>query len=159
MHEMRAGREDAERELGGVVMVYDQVRGDWHKKLRDRRKEVRGMVEKVAAAGECWRQRWVRHCGVRGACQDPELRLAAPLALLHCCSLLPLPLVPLAQVRDLERRKAEEVQRKEQAAAAVAEKARLEADKSERSKCVRGRRELAGWGAGLLSSAVVDVTG
>lgn len=82
MHEMRAAKEDAERVLGGVVMMYDQVRpdgrgaagwvagvllggpaikecllctwaharvsacrsgqvrGDWHKKLKDRRKEV-----------------------------------------------------------------------------------------------------------------------
>ena len=40
MHEMRAAREDAERELGGVVAMFDQVRSDWHKKLKDRRKEV-----------------------------------------------------------------------------------------------------------------------
>lgn len=47
MHEMRAAKEDAERELGGVVGMYDQVRGDWSKKLRDRRKEVR-------AGRPCW---------------------------------------------------------------------------------------------------------
>ena len=40
MHEMRAAKEDAERELGAVVAMFDQVRGDWHKKLKDRRKEV-----------------------------------------------------------------------------------------------------------------------
>ncbi len=40
MHEMRAAKEDAERELGSVVGMYDQVRSDWGKKLRDRRKEV-----------------------------------------------------------------------------------------------------------------------
>ena len=44
VHEMRAAKEEAERELGGVVAMYDQVRGDWQKKLKDRRKEVRGRV-------------------------------------------------------------------------------------------------------------------
>lgn len=40
MHEMRAAKEDAERELATVVAMFDQVRGDWQKKLKDRRKEV-----------------------------------------------------------------------------------------------------------------------
>lgn len=42
MHEMRAAKEDAERELGAVVAMFDQVRGDWQRKLKDRRKEVGG---------------------------------------------------------------------------------------------------------------------
>ena len=37
----RAAKEDAERELGAVVAMFDQVRSDWQKKLKDRRKEVR----------------------------------------------------------------------------------------------------------------------
>jgi hypothetical protein len=40
VHEQRAAKEDAERDLGAAVMMYDQVRGDWSKKLKDRRKEV-----------------------------------------------------------------------------------------------------------------------
>jgi hypothetical protein len=40
MHEMRAAKEDAERDLGAVVTMFDQVRRDWQKKLKDRRKEV-----------------------------------------------------------------------------------------------------------------------
>ncbi|KAL4440036.1 hypothetical protein ABPG75_003037 [Micractinium tetrahymenae] len=79
MHEMRAAKEDAERELGGVVAMYDQVRGDWGKKLRDRRKEV----------------------------------------------------------RELEKRKSEDDQRKQQQAAIVAEKARIEQEKSAKTKSER----------------------
>jgi hypothetical protein len=42
MHEMRAAKEDAERDLGAAVLMYDQMRSDWSKKLKDRRKEVSG---------------------------------------------------------------------------------------------------------------------
>jgi hypothetical protein len=42
LHEMRAAKEEAERELGGMMAMYDRVRGDWQKKLKDRRKEVGG---------------------------------------------------------------------------------------------------------------------
>jgi hypothetical protein len=41
-HGMRASKEDAERDLGAAVTMFDQVRGDWTKKLKDRRKEVSG---------------------------------------------------------------------------------------------------------------------
>ncbi|KAL4854466.1 hypothetical protein ACK3TF_004820 [Chlorella vulgaris] len=41
MHEIRAAKEDAERDLGAAVLMYDQMRSDWSKKLKDRRKEVR----------------------------------------------------------------------------------------------------------------------
>ncbi|PRW33225.1 outer dynein arm-docking complex subunit 1 [Chlorella sorokiniana] len=79
VHEMRAAKEDAERVLGGVVMMYDQVRSDWHKKLKDRRQEV----------------------------------------------------------RELERRKAEDMQRREQQAALAAEKARIDAERAAKTKAER----------------------
>lgn len=42
MHEMRAAKENAECDLGAAVLMYDQMRSDWSKKLKDRRKEVGG---------------------------------------------------------------------------------------------------------------------
>ena len=42
MHETCAAREEAERDLGMTVAMFDQLRADWRRKLKDRRKEVRG---------------------------------------------------------------------------------------------------------------------
>ncbi len=41
MHEERAAREEAERQLAAGRAVVDGLREDWQRKLRDRRKEVR----------------------------------------------------------------------------------------------------------------------
>lgn len=65
MHEMRAAKEDAERDLGAAVLMYDQMRSDWSKKLKDRRKEV---------SGRGWR---VKHSGRRQT--KPERRVPARL--------------------------------------------------------------------------------
>jgi len=47
-HEMVAAKEEAERELGAAVAQLDQVRGDWQRKLRDRRKEIGVMERRLA---------------------------------------------------------------------------------------------------------------
>lgn len=54
MHEMRAAKEDAERELAAAVGVLDQVRSDWRRKLADRRKEVGGAWHSGGGGAE-WR--------------------------------------------------------------------------------------------------------
>ena len=67
MHETRVAREEAERELASTVAMFDQVREDWRRKLKDRRKEVRcvrvgggraGRVLGEWGAGESRWQRW-----------------------------------------------------------------------------------------------------
>lgn len=125
MHEQRAAKEDAERELGATVAMYDQVRGDWQKKLKDRRKEVR--------AG------W-------GADREGTVWLPVLAAQLPCCCRTSAHTLPAAcpalprprpQVRELERRQAEDARGKEQQAALAAERARVEAERAAKSKCAR----------------------
>ena len=40
MHDMRAAKEDAERELAHTRKMCEEAKKDWHRKLKDRRKEV-----------------------------------------------------------------------------------------------------------------------
>lgn len=40
MHSLRAGREDADRELAHLRHMCSEVQHDWLRKLKDRRKEV-----------------------------------------------------------------------------------------------------------------------
>ena len=40
MHDMRAAKEDAERELAHARKMCEEARKDWTRKLKDRRKEV-----------------------------------------------------------------------------------------------------------------------
>ncbi|EFN52866.1 hypothetical protein CHLNCDRAFT_138354 [Chlorella variabilis] len=86
MHEMRAAKENAECDLGAAVLMYDQMRSDWSKKLKDRRKEA-------------------------------ELLRA--------------------QVRELERRRAEDDKRKAALEALAAEKTRLEQEKVDKTRTDR----------------------
>ena len=44
MHSLRAGREDAERELAHLRHMCSEVQHDWLRKLKDRRKEVSHLV-------------------------------------------------------------------------------------------------------------------
>lgn len=70
----------------------------------------------------------------------PSCVLAAPALLLQLiarsiCSQGRSPVRPFpAQVRELERRKAEDAQRREQQAALAAEKARIEAERTAKTK-------------------------
>lgn len=151
MHEMRAAREDAERELGGAVAMYDQVRGDWGKKLKDRRKEVRGHGGSSIVMAAL-----TRNCpGSIGAAQHAQAQAGMWWLTDGAAGLKGPPAVPLCahtldtsramcgcaeQVRDLEKRKAEDEQRKQQQAFIAAEKAGIERDKSAKTKWVMHAR-------------------
>ena len=41
MHDMRAAREDADKELAHMRKMAEEAHKDWQRKLKDRRKEVR----------------------------------------------------------------------------------------------------------------------
>ena len=71
-------------------------------------------------------------CHSAGCLNHPQLLLPSPATPLahHCFKLA----APVAQVRELERRKAEDVQRREQQAVLAAEKARIEAERAAKTK-------------------------
>ncbi|KAL3130594.1 hypothetical protein ABBQ38_008398 [Trebouxia sp. C0009 RCD-2024] len=52
MHDMRAAREDADRELAHMRKMAEDAHKDWMRKLKDRRKEVYDMERRQAAAAE-----------------------------------------------------------------------------------------------------------
>ncbi|KAA6428968.1 MAG: hypothetical protein FRX49_01078 [Trebouxia sp. A1-2] len=52
MHDMRAAREDADRELAHMRKMAEDAHRDWTRKLKDRRKEVYDMERRQAAAQE-----------------------------------------------------------------------------------------------------------
>ena len=40
MHDMRAAKEEAERQLAKMKRMFEDAKKDWHKKMKDRKKEV-----------------------------------------------------------------------------------------------------------------------
>lgn len=96
------------------------MRSDWHKKLKDRRKEV-GVSHPCLAALAILHQ------------AADALAFAATAA--YIAELMALHAAPAStQVRELERRKAEDVQRREQQAVLAAAKARSDAERAAKTK-------------------------
>ena len=69
MHDMRAAREDAERELAHMRKMAEDAHKDWMRKLKDRRKEVSLTPLCARPALACLAQ----------ACLVTELRCTQPL--------------------------------------------------------------------------------
>ncbi|MEW5318648.1 MAG: hypothetical protein WDW38_009855 [Sanguina aurantia] len=65
MNETRAAREPRERELSRMKRLQEETRSDWHKKLRERRREVGEGV-----GGDCVGPQGCRVCvhGCSGGC-------------------------------------------------------------------------------------------
>ena len=125
MHETRVAREEAERELASTVAMFDQVREDWRRKLKDRRKEVRcvrvgGGRGHVGQAG-----------GHGGGGQAGCLASGAPVKVVGSAGQLPSS-VATTQVRELEKRKADEATRREQQATVQTEQERVERESAAR---------------------------
>eukprot|EP00891_Asterochloris_glomerata_P003644 jgi/Astpho2/3644/fgenesh1_pg.00059_%23_6_t len=77
MHDMRAAKEDAERELAHTRKMCEEAKKDWHRKLKDRRKEVHDLERRQRKEAEKEATRAARTSERERADKDRQARVAA----------------------------------------------------------------------------------